>query len=428
MAQFLSANNWEVSVVAKAPDQGPTSHSPVADVSIPGISRMGVPHRDSVLLRIAESRTALRQSAKFIGAKLAQYFTSQVQFGVAEAVEPTPSSTIVHPNILRTLLFFAQERRWANDAVRQGKVLVNGGILVSSGPPHSIHYAVSRLARQLRLPHVVDMRDPWSLVERSASWMDMRLYRRISHALEKKTLEKAALIVCNTGHAAEALQKAYPKIANRIIHVMNGADPEDIPETPDWTTERFTCVHSGTIYLDRMPVALLRAARIAIDQLSLSTREFGVAFRGVIEERMRVEISELAASLDLSAFVEILPRIDRQEAMRWTALSQMCVVLPQDSKMALPSKVFELAQLRSWMLVFAPEDSATSTVLLGTSATVVGVTDATGAADAIINAILAFRSGIRPEAVDRDGTMLRSRQAEKLRQNLVEITRATARK
>jgi len=130
---------------------------------------------------------------------------------------------------------------------------------------------------------------------------------------------------------------------------------------------------------------------------------------------------QLVESLNLTPYVEILPRIARQEAMRWTASAQLCVVLPQDSKMALPSKVFELAQLRSWLLVFAPGDSATATALRGTSAFVVEPEDEVAAAEALHKAIVAFRAGQRPAPVDLQGAMLRERQAQKLNDYLAPI-------
>ena len=134
---------------------------------------------------------------------------------------------------------------------------------------------------------------------------------------------------------------------------------------------------------------------------------------------------QLVRSLNLESYVEVLPRVGRVEAMRWTAAAQVCVVLPQDSRMALPSKVFELAQLRSWLLVFASPDSATASALNGTGATVVAPTDERGATAALHRAILAFRAGERPPRADSAGLMLRSQQVEKLQAHLDRIT-ATA--
>ena len=409
MGELLSARGWSVSVVAKEPDPLP---SPSASAPLTSVERVSVAHRQSLLLRIANFRLAARSALRGEG-------EGRSHQGSKGSVAPATAED--KPSALRTVLSMTQELRWARDAVARGRAISGESVLLSAGPPHTIHYTVSRLARKLRVPHVMDLRDPWSMVERLPPWVDIRLHRSITRVLEAKAVRDAALVVCNTGHAAEAMRREYPGAASRIVYVMNGADPEDIPETPDWSGDRFMCVHSGTIYLDRMPIALLRAARTVIDRLSLSPREFGIAFRGVVEDRMQQQIVQLVESLDLTPYVEILPRIERKEAMRWTASAQLCVVLPQDSKMALPSKVFELAQLRSWMLVFAPSDSATATALRGTTAFVVEPEDESAATDALLQAIAAFRAGDRPVAVDLEGAMLRERQAEKLHGYLAPI-------
>ena len=41
-------------------------------------------------------------------------------------------------------------------------------ILVTCGPPHMVHWAGQRVAAEAGIPFVMDLRDPWSLVERLA--------------------------------------------------------------------------------------------------------------------------------------------------------------------------------------------------------------------------------------------------------------------
>lgn len=217
------------------------------------------------------------------------------------------------------------------------------------------------------------------------------------------------------------MRSAYPRFADKVTAVMNGADPEDVPLERPWTFDRFLCVHSGTIYLDRMPVALLKAARRTIDALSLSPAEFGVAFRGVVDESLQGPLRDLVESLALTDYVQVLPRVAREEAMRWTSEAQLCIVLPQDSRMALPSKVFELAQLPSWLLVFAPADSATATALIGTEAVVVEPHDDTTASKAMIACVSQFRERVRPRPVDVKGAMQRSTQVDILEARLRQI-------
>src|SRR5690606_25240083 len=64
---------------------------------------------------------------------------------------------------------YGRERAWATaaaEAVRAELGAVRYRAVVSSGPPHMVHVAGSLLGRQLGAAFVMDLRDPWSLVER----------------------------------------------------------------------------------------------------------------------------------------------------------------------------------------------------------------------------------------------------------------------
>ncbi len=434
MGAMLAERGWQVRVVAKEPDAEHAKRSGVLAGQTPGVERIGVVHRPSSLMRLAETLLALRglmRASPSAGVNPSLPAVPAVATPVKPAaptaavakpvVQATASSVETGPKTMRTLRYLTHEHRWGQDAARRGRRLAPDGVMVSAGPPHAVHYWVSRLAKRRGLPHVVDLRDPWSLVERSVGWLDMRLYRAVARYCESRTVRHAALIVCNTEHAASAMRSAYPDSAAKVVAVMNGADPDDVPAEQPWNFERFLCVHSGTIYLDRMPVALLKAARHVIDTLSLTPAEFGVAFRGAVDESLQRPLAALVDSLGLGEYVQVLPRVPREEAMRWTAEAQLCVVLPQDSLMALPSKVFELAQLPSWLLVFAPNDSATATALRGLSASVVEPDDVEGAAAAILEAVQQFRQRARPRPVDAAGAMQRSTQVDKLEARLEQI-------
>jgi glycosyltransferase involved in cell wall biosynthesis len=47
--------------------------------------------------------------------------------------------------------------RWADD------IHPRPDVVISTGPPHSVHVGASLLAGRLRVPHVIDLRDEWTL-------------------------------------------------------------------------------------------------------------------------------------------------------------------------------------------------------------------------------------------------------------------------
>jgi glycosyltransferase involved in cell wall biosynthesis len=295
---------------------------------------------------------------------------------------------------------FAKNGRWASRAADVGRALLEPGsshrAIVTCGPPHMVHEAGRRLASKAGLPHVMDMRDPWSEVERLPEASASRTWLRLASRYERRCVGSARWIVANTEPAADALRARYPAAKDRIIAVMNGFDDEPLPEVaPD---DRFLIAYAGTVYLDRDPRPLFRAAARVIRDLELSQSQFGIEFMGTIQKVGGRRLEELATECGIGEFVQAHPPGTRADATRFLAKASMLVNLPQDSKLAIPSKVFEYVRFNAWMLAMEEPGSATARVLAG-GADVVEPSDVDGIAGVIRRRYLEHASGIRPSPV-----------------------------
>src|SRR5437016_9043076 len=61
-------------------------------------------------------------------------------------------------------MFFNRWSDWADRSAMLGVSLArvrSYRLVVSSGPPHMAHVSAQRIARETRMPHVLDLRDPW---------------------------------------------------------------------------------------------------------------------------------------------------------------------------------------------------------------------------------------------------------------------------
>lgn len=284
--------------------------------------------------------------------------------------------------------------------------------VVSSGPPHLAHEAARKVARRMNLALVVDFRDPWSLVERVPEWVASTLWFALSRRYERRVVAAADVVALNTERSRRALADLYPQHQGRMITVMNGTD--DIPMPESNHNSRFVIAFAGSIYLDRDPRVLFRAAANVVYELGLTPDEFGLEFIGNVEAYGGVPISQIASEEGVAAFVRTGPPRARSEALEFLAGAAMLVSLPQDSEMAVPAKLFEYVQFDAWLLVFAARESATELLLRGTGADVIAPTDVRGTQEAIRAKFTAFRAGERPRAIGADGRFSRRRQAEVL--------------
>jgi hypothetical protein len=307
-----------------------------------------------------------------------------------------------------------RERAWATAAARLGAHVAAErpvDLLVSSGPPHFPHEATSRLARALGAPHVMDMRDPWSLDTWITPDRDSAYARRERAAAERESVAHALLVLCNTGPAAEALRRAYPEHAGKIIVVMNGSD--DAPPAPAHPVDRFLLAYAGGIYGDRSPRTLFEAfARVAREE-ALTPGDLALEFMGPCTPTQDAT-ERMAAEYGVADYVRQHPPQPRAAAARFLATAAMLVSLPQSAEMSLPSKVFEYAGYPAWMLALAGPHSATAQALAGSAADVVDPADVDGIAAIIRRRYREWRAGVRPAPVNADGRFSRRGQATRL--------------
>jgi hypothetical protein len=204
----------------------------------------------------------------------------------------------------------------------------------------------------------------------------------------------------------------YPEIASRVIAVMNGYD-EDPPVTPQHGP-RFVVAFAGSIYLDRDPRIFFRAAARVVRELNLSPAEFGIELIGGVGGFDGVPIGVIAAEEGLHGFVGTQGWVPRHEAAQLLARAPMLISLPQDSDMAIPSKIFEYMQYEAWILALADRESATERLLRDSAADVVAPHDVEGMAAVLRRRYLQYARGERPTRLARESRFSRREQARRL--------------
>jgi glycosyltransferase involved in cell wall biosynthesis len=317
----------------------------------------------------------------------------------------------------------ARDWTWARAAAAHAREVLDPSVhraVVTCGPPHMVHEAGRRLAAAAGLPLIMDMRDPWGLVQRLPGGQASPLWYWLADRFEQRAVSAAALVVTNSEPAQEAMQSRYPEHADRIIAVANGVDDDPVPVAPP--QRRFTIAYAGTIYLDRNPRLLFRAAGQVARELGLGPAEFGIELMGSFEGLAGGSLQEMAAEEGLHGFVEVHPTGNRDEALQFLARAALLVSLPQDSSLAIPSKIFEYMQFEAWLLVLAEPGSAPARLLAGSDADVVHPRDLEHMVRVIHDRYLRFRAEGRPQPLAREPRFSRREQARILFDALAALT------
>ncbi len=304
-------------------------------------------------------------------------------------------------------------------AARLGSALASANrydVVVSSGPPHAAHDAARRIARAIRRPLVVDLRDAW-VHERLVvpHKLDSALWRRLHGTVERRCLETATLVLCTTDPMRAALVQGFPSLAARILTVRNGADRESLPRPR--RDRRFVIAYAGNLYAGRDPRLLFRAVHRLVRERSLTAEDIGVEFAGGGEIE-GTSIAAIAREEGISELVRVHGQRPRMQALEFLASATMLLSLPQQDTFAIPAKLYEYVQFEAWLLALSPTGSATAQLLAGSGADVVDPEDVDAIAAVVAKRFDEYRSGVMPRSINADGRFDRRVQAEILFQAL----------
>lgn len=314
----------------------------------------------------------------------------------------------------RARVHFAQWNDWAARVADVGIALARAKryeAIVSSGPPHFAHDAARAIAIATARPLVIDLRDPWFSDDVEPPELRGDTWRSLTAADERRTVERASLVVVNTDSCRAMMAERYPARASRIITIMNGADADVQPAGA--LGPAFIISHTGSLYSGRDPRILFRAVAKVVERLALAPGDLHIHFMGddIYEGRA---LADLAADCGVADFTIVERRRPRAEALKLIQSSAMVVLLPQQHVHSVPGKVFEYVQLAAWPLIIAEAGTATELLLRDTGADVLAPDDVDGVANAIATRYEAFRAGERPTPLNADGRYDRARQTSLL--------------
>jgi hypothetical protein len=309
-------------------------------------------------------------------------------------------------------LDFARIRRWGDSVIETVSSVFDPGVhqaVVTSGPPFMSHDVGRRLSERYRIPFIMDMRDPWSHVERLPEGLATPMWTRRAARYEAMAVKRATLIVANTEVAQRQMAATYPLRAGDIITVTNGADDVALPQQRQGG--RFVIAHAGTLYLDRDPRALFQGAAQVIRKLSLTPDDISLEFIGAMEAVGGFPVEEVARAEGIAEYVRTGPSRPHSEAMAFMADSTMLVTMSGSNMAAIPAKTFECVRFPAWILALSAPGSATAMLLERTGADVASPGNAAAIAEIIERRYREHRSGVVPEPVGRDPRFSRSYQA-----------------
>ena len=232
-------------------------------------------------------------------------------------------------------------------------------VIVSTGPPHSLHLIARKLHKLTRIPWVADFRDPWTGID---FYKDLKISffaDKTHHRLEKMVLNEADAITC----VGNQMASSFRKITGRQVAVItNGFDEEDLPANEPAADTKFSLLHIGTLPKSRNSDALWKALAEKASTDERFASDLAIKLIGNVDHTVWDSIDKH----ELRRFIEHIPYLEHDEALTTQLAARVLLLLINDSpnaKGVITGKFYEYLMVKRPVLLIGPVDGEAASIL-----------------------------------------------------------------
>ena len=258
-------------------------------------------------------------------------------------------------------------------------------LIVSTGPPQSMHLIGRRLARETGLPWIADFRDPWTKIFYFKHLSMTKATERWHEKMEKRVLDEATAVVA----VSPLVQKEFQEMTDTPVELItNGFDECDYEITgdscqkqPAKTTDNpeiiagnppqdFTIAHTGLFAADGNPTVLWDVLGEKCRTDEKFRRALKINLVGKTDEQIiqAIEAAGLTPNLDDMGYQ---PHSVAVEQQRTASMLILPLRKEPEYKAVLPGKLFEYLASGRPILGIGQPDGAMSMILDSTRTGVV---------------------------------------------------------
>ena len=258
---------------------------------------------------------------------------------------------------------------WVNSSVKflhqylkENKVEV----VISTGPPHSMHLIAQKLKQKTNIKWIADFRDPWSNLYYNEEFKQLSFAKKKNEKLENSVFKNADCILT----VSNSLKKEFDQKATRVEVITNGFDDEVVTNTLITLDEKFSISYIGLLPKQSNPKLLFKVLSTLCAEDTDFKANLKLNFIGDISEDVKKEI----INYNLLENTNFIGYVSHKEAIAYQKKAQVLLLLiPNVAKSGgiLTGKLFEYLTAKRPILAMGPETGDLSEILKNTSSGVV---------------------------------------------------------
>jgi len=235
-------------------------------------------------------------------------------------------------------------------------------VIITTGPPHSVHLIGLALKKKYGLKWVADFRDPWTNIDYFHQLPLTKRSLQKHYDMETMVLKHADAVLV----VGKSMKNEF-KDRNSEVHVLtNGFDELRESGKMDLDTH-FSMSHIGSMNADRNPVALWKVLKELVDESNEFANDLQVKLIG----KCAAEVYRSVAENGLESKVSFEGYVAHHEVLQYQQASQLlllCVNKVPYAKSVVTGKVFEYLQSNRPILGIGPVDGDLAEILEETQA------------------------------------------------------------
>lgn len=272
-------------------------------------------------------------------------------------------------NFIRANFFIPDGRiGWHRFGVKAGVHAIKENadikLILSSGPPHTVHLIARKIAQKTGLPFVADFRDPWVNIEFYSEIKRSALTVAMDHWLEGKVIRDAAATIAVSPGCLDLITHGHKNTDRSRFHIIyNGFDPEAFPaRIPKPLKDKFTITYIGNLPYSRFTPAFYQAIRDLNINSHISPDSFQLRFYGNIDSAARSEIDSYEIS-DMVRFNKFIPHESAIEKICESHLLLLVINNSATKKAIVTGKLFEYLASQRHIVAVGPIDGDAAKIL-----------------------------------------------------------------